>query len=249
MEVSKGMNGNPLRSVVCLGILVLICSLATIAEPCNATEVWSEDFDGDFPPDGWVIDAHTIVVDGTLCGSDAHEVYRACNLTCGTWSFDILDIGGWSSGFQPAIYVYFMSSHPETPERTFYCLRITQGTTSTGLKYIYAITKMDGEATVTLASGDGMERPDLSGTLHHIKVTRTAAGHMSVHVNGTLMVEATDNEISTSECFRLIFHHDYAIDNIVVDDAPPGIPMELLAVGAGAVAIVVVTLVALKRRR
>ena len=163
--------------------------------------------------------------------------------------FDMLDIGNWRMDLRPGLYVYFMSSHPDTPPQTTYCLRITQGTTSAGLKYIYAITKMDGEATVTLASADGIEDSDLKGTLHHIRIARSASGHRSVFVNGTLLVEATDNEISTSDCFRMILGYDYAIDNIVVDDAPPGIPMELLAVGAGAVAIVVITLVALKRRR
>jgi len=242
------MNGNPLRSLVCLGILVLMCSLAIIAEPCSATEVWSEDFDGDFPPDGWVIDANTIVVDGTLRGSYSTEVHRPCNLTSGTWNFDMFDIGNWMMDLRPGLYVYFMSTHPDTHPQMTYCLRITQGTTSAGLKYIYAITRFNGEATVTLASGDGLERPSLKGTLHHIRITRTAAGQMSVYVNETLMVEATDNEISTSECFRILLGYDYAIDNIVVDDAPPGIPMELLAVGAGAVAIVVVVVVVMKRR-
>jgi hypothetical protein len=132
-----------------------------------------------------------------------------------------------------------------------YCLRVTQGTTSAGLKYLYAITRFNGESTVTLASGDGLEGLSLKGTLHHIKITRTAAGQMSVYVNGTLVVETTDNEVSTSECFKMILGYDYAIDNIVVDDEIliGGVPMELLAVSAGVVAIVVVTLVALKRRR
>ncbi|MFX1416758.1 MAG: hypothetical protein ACFFC0_08085, partial [Promethearchaeota archaeon] len=229
-------------------LIALLCLLLLGPIACSATEVWSDDFnDGNF--DGWVGDARTIVVDGTLRGSYSTEVYRQCDLTCGVWSFDILDMGGWELSYEPGLYMYFMSSHPDTPLRTFYCLRVTQGTTATGLKYIYAITKMDGEATVTLASADGIERPDLRGVLHHIKVTRTATGHMSVYVNETLMVEATDSEISTSECFRILLGYDYAIDNIVVDDTPPGIPMELLAVGAGAVAIVVVTLVALRRRR
>lgn len=247
MEVSKEMNGNPLRSLVCLGILVLMCSLAFVAGPCSATEVWSEDFD-DPSLDGWVADANTIVVDGTLRGSRSTEVYRPCNLTSGTWSFDVLDIGNWRMDDRPGLYVYFMSSDPDAGTQITYSLRITQGTTSTGLKYIYAITKMDGFATVTLASADGIENSVLKGTLHHIKIARTASGHMSVFVNGTLIVEATDNEISTSDCFRIILGYDYAIDNIVVDDAPPGIPMELLAVGASAVAIVVVAVLVLKRR-
>jgi hypothetical protein len=236
------------RMSAVLVMLGLMCTAALGGVPCDATEVWSDNFD-DGNLDGWVADANTIVVDGTLRGSRATEVYRPCNLTSGTWSFDMLDIGNWIMDWEPGLYVYFMSTHPDIFPQMTYCLRVTHGTTSAGLKYLYAITRFNGESTVTLASGDGLEGPSLKGTLHHIKITRTAAGQMSVYVNGTLVMETTDNEISTSECFKMILGYDYAIDNIVVDDASPGIPMELLAVGAGAVAIVVVTLVALKRRR
>ncbi len=239
---------NIVRGFAGYALVALMCLLLLGPIACSATEVWSENFEGDFP-DGWVIDAMTIVVDGTLRGSYCAEVYRPCNLSCGTWSFDVRDIGGWQHQRLPGLFVYFISSHPDEPTRTSYWLRITQATTAAGLKYVYAIRKMDGTTETTLASADGLERSSLKGVLHHIKVTRTAAGHMSVYVNGTLVVEATDNEISTSECFRILLNYDYAIDNIVADDAPPGIPMELLAVSAGAVAIVVVTLVALRRRR
>lgn len=239
---------NIIQSFGGYALVAFLCVLLLGPIASSATEVWSDDFnDGNL--DGWVADAGTIVVDGTLRGSQSTEVYRPCNLTSGTWSFDVLDIGNWRMALRPGLYVYFMSSHPDAGTQITYCLRITQGTTSAGLKYIYAITRMDGEATVTLASADGIEDSELKGTLHHIRIARTPSGHMSVFVNETLMVEAMDNEISTSECFRIILAYDYAIDNIVVDDAPPGIPLELLAVGAGAVAIVVVTLVALKRRR
>lgn len=229
-------------------LVALMCLLLLGPIACSATEVWSDDFeDGNL--DGWIGDASTFVVDGALCGSRSTEVYRPCNLSCGAWSFDVRDIGGWQQAKLPGLFVYFMSSHPDTPLRTSYWFRITQASTAAGLKYVYAIRKMDGTVETTLASADGLERSSLKGVLHHIKVTRTAAGHMSVYVNGTLVVEATDNGISTSECFRILLNYDYAIDNIVVDDAPPGIPMELLGVGAGAVAIVVVTLVALKHRK
>ncbi len=231
-----------------LVILGLMCAVALGAVPCNATEVWSEDFD-DPSLDGWAKDANAIVVDGTLRGSYSTEVYRPCNLSCGAWSFDVLDIGGWRELWAPGLYVYFMSSHPDEFPRTSYCLRISQGTTAAGLKYIYAITKFDGFASVTLASGDGIEDSILKGTLQHIKIARTPSGHMSVFVNGTLILEATDNEISTSECFRIILGYDYAIDNIVVDDAlDSGIPIELLAIGGGVAAVVLVTVVLVKRR-
>ncbi len=232
-------------------LLVLSCFLvlALAAIPCSATEVWSDNFD-DGNLDGWFAGASATVVDGCLRGAGLPaEVHRPCNLSCGSWSLDVLDIGGWKEPYQPGLYVYFMGSDPDASLRTFYCLRITQGTTATGLKYIYAITKMDGSATTTLASGDGLERADLKGVLHHIRVTRSPDGHMSAYVNGTLMVEATDTEIASSESFRIIIGYDYAIDNIVVDDTPPlAVPLELLAVGCGIAVVIVVIAVIAKRR-
>ncbi|MGD9381835.1 MAG: hypothetical protein PVI03_05265, partial [Candidatus Thorarchaeota archaeon] len=96
---------------------------------------------------------------------------------------------------------------------------------------------------------DGLERTDLKGVLQHIRVTRSADGHMIAYVNGTLMVEATDTEITSSESFRIIICYDYAIDNIVVDDAPPlAVPLELLAVGGGIAVIIAVMVIVGKRR-
>lgn len=252
----KQENGNEVTNVIemsswrvsaVLVILGLICTMALCAVPCSATEVWSEDFSHGL--ENWVHDANANADDGTLRCSSSSEVYRLCNLSCGAWSFDVLDIGEWQSNWGPGLYVYFISSHPEGQVQTYYCLRITKGTAAAGLKYIYAITRMYEDTATTLASADGMEGSDFRGVLHHIKVTRTPAGHMSVYVNGTLMVEATDTIVSTSECFRILLKYDYAIDNIVVDDAVDrGIRIELLAIGGGIAAVVLVTVVIVKRR-
>jgi len=230
-----------------LVILGLLCTAALGAVPCNATEGWSDNFD-DGNLDGWVHDANANAVDSALRASYSAEVYRPCNLSCGVWSFDVLDIGEWQANWGPGLNVYFMSSHPEGSNATYYCLRITKGTAEAGLKYIYAITSLVGSEALTPASADGMEGSDLRGVLHHIRVTRNAAGHMRVYVNETLMVETTESTISTSECLRILLKYDYAIDNVVVDDTTVEAYSPVMMAVAGGVVAVLGVVVVLKRR-
>jgi hypothetical protein len=234
-------------------VLILCCFLLAVLGPsyCSAVEVWSEDFEDDPPLGEWEVSPSATVVDGCFRGDGlAAEVYRPCDITSGSWSLDVLDVGSWGLAVYSAVFIYFMTSDPEATAQTYYCLKISQGGVAAGLKYIYAFTKRGEGTSVTLASGDGIEGTDLAGTLHHIRVTRSTTGHMSAYVNETLVVEATDNEITTSEYFRIVLTYDYAIDNIVVDDAPPlDVPLEYIIIGIGIVAIVVVIAIIVKRRR
>jgi hypothetical protein len=218
---------------------------------CSATEVWSEDFEGNPPLDEWEINPSATVVDGCLRGDgQAFGAYRPCNISSGAWSLDVLAMGEWGLAAQTALNIYFMSTDPALYPQTYYCLKIVQGAVAAGLKYIYSIVKGDGGSATTLASGDGYEGSELNGVLQHIRVTRSPTGHMMAYVNDSLMVEATDNDITTSEYFWIFETYDYAIDNIVVDDAfQPEIPFVLAVIGVGVVAIVVVIAVLVMRRR
>jgi hypothetical protein len=231
------------------GVLLLSFLLVLFIEPslCSATEVWSDNFD-DGNLDGWVHDAGSTAMGGALRFSYSTEAYRPSNITSGAWSFDVLTIGDWGNAAFSALSIHFMTTDPASPPVAYYCLKITQGGVAAGLKYIYSIVKGDGGSFTTLASGDGLEGTDLKGVLQHIGVTRSPTGHMTVHVNDTLILETTNNDITTSGYFRIIMTYDYAIDNIVVDDALPGVPMELLAIGVGVAAILVVAVVIVKRR-
>jgi hypothetical protein len=170
---------------------------------------------------------------------------------------DVIDKGEWIGDERwavEAIWIGFMSTHYTAFPWEYYEVGIEHVSTSAGKKYVYTLgKKVEAEfgMTETLDSYEGLEGADLTGTVHHLAITRTEAGQMKVFLNGTLILEATDNEFTTPEYFSIEIEYDYAVDNVTVYDSIEigGIPMELLAVGGGAVAIVVITLVTLKRRR
>ncbi len=79
-------------------------------------------------------------------------------------------------------------------------------------------------------------------------MTRTTAGLFSVYHDGSLMVQGTDTDITTSEMLWLWFAYESIIDNIVVDDAPPLDWLLIAVVGGSAVVIIAVAVVFLRRR-
>ena len=74
---------------------------------------------------------------------------------------------------------------------------------------------------------------------------------MDVYLNGTRIISATGCDITSSERFRIVTNHDWAIDNIVVDDTAwtPGIPPEIVVIVIAGAAVVIVTIVVFLRRR
>jgi hypothetical protein len=170
---------------------------------------------------------------------------------------DVVDKGEWrtTGGYgREAIWIAFMSTHHTAIPWQYYQALIVRTSTSSGIKYVYYLEKKieEGWGTEeTLDSYEGLEGTDLTGTVHHLAITRTEAGQMKVFLNGTLILEGTNNEFTTPECFCIWIEYDFAVDNVTVYDSIEigGIPTEFLAVSGAAVAIVVITLVVLKRRR
>ena len=79
-------------------------------------------------------------------------------------------------------------------------------------------------------------------------MTRTKAGLFSVYHNGSLVVQAVDTDLDTSEMFWLFFRYGSMTDNIVVDDAPPIDWLPIAIMGASAVVIVAVVVIILRRK-
>ncbi len=192
-----------------------------------------------------------IVSDGRMKGSQAHaEIQRASTTTKGTWSFDLLDVGGFAT---TAYYltVVLVCSNPDVYAHEYYALRTIHTSLGDNLGYVYYLDKKVEGLETHLASYDGLLADDLRGTLHQISISRTEAGKMVVRLNGTAILESTDTDVTASEYFFIMFDYDWAIDNILVDDVPTpaGIPMIFLVVGiAGVVVVLLVVVVFLKRR-
>ena len=252
------MNKNILlRTASGAAVVFLLCCIAFAPQHVVADLVWSDDFD-DGNLDGWLVDEKCFVDDNRLrATTDVARAYRESTQTSGTWMLDVIDKGEWIGDERYAregIWIGFMCTHYTALPLEYYDVAIERVSTASGKKYVYYIGKKsgaEGGAGETLDSYEGLEGADLTGTVHHLAITRTEAGQMKVFLNGTLILEATNNEFTTPEYFSIWMEYDFAVDNVTVYDSIEigGIRTELLAVGGAAVAIVVITLVVLKRRR
>lgn len=247
------------KKLVHMIAFVFICSvLLSTTGPCFATEVWSDNFD-DYNCDGWTVSGCS-ATDGTLRStSTAGTAYCASSVTVGTWSFD-LEIQEYGSGPSETFEfgavtptVFFMSTHPDETPWYFYSVYATQVTTQTAIKPVMQIRKNSPNGGgafntwVKLASHD-LEDGDFGWK--HIDVARTSGGQITVWLNGTLILQAVDTELDTSEYFVFKANEEMAIDNIVLDDVPKaaGIPLEFVAAGVGVTVVVIVTVIWLKKR-
>lgn len=244
-----------LRSAFGFSLVFLLCFLAFGPRQVAADLVWSEDFDAG-PSDEWTEVGDTDYANENCRGKPGERacaiIYRPSSVSVGSWSFDIRYVKEFVRDFRYVpneVTVRFMSSDPEAVPWISYALQVSPATTATGGYLFYKIVKNSEDAGEdVLADYDDPELSNMHG-VHHFKITRDGSGGITVLLNGTVIMQAADTEITASEYFAVFFGADFSIDNIVVDDTPPGIPLELLAVAAGAVAIVLITLVALKRRR
>ncbi|TFG06888.1 hypothetical protein EU522_01215 [Candidatus Thorarchaeota archaeon] len=247
------------RATRALALVFLLGILISTTGLCSAAEVWSDNFD-DCNCEGWTIDSCS-AADGTLRSlSTGGFACRESSITEGTWSFDLElkeYVSGPELGFEMGAVtptVFFMSTHPEETPWYFYSVYSTLVYTQTGTKPILEIRKNNANGGgafttwVKLASYD-LEEDDFGWK--HIDVARTAGGQITVWLNGTMVMQAVDNEISTSEYFVFMANEDMAIDNIVLDDVPrfAGITVELLAVGAVVSLVIVASILWVWRRR
>jgi hypothetical protein len=177
----------------------------------------------------------------------------------GTWSFD-LELKDYSDDPDFAVAmgyvtptVFFMSTHPDDTPWYFYSVYTGLASTQTGVKPFLQIRKNNPNGGgafstwVKLAEYD-LEEGDLGWK--HIDVARTSGGQITVWLNGTIIMQAVDTEITTSEYFVFMANKNMGIDNIVLDDVPmaSGIPLELLALGVGVPAVVIVSVLLVRRR-
>ena len=73
---------------------------------------------------------------------------------------------------------------------------------------------------------------------------------MSVYINGTLGMSASDNDLTDSEQFGYYSWRDYALDNLEVYDSIEvgNLPVQLIALGLAVPVVIVAALIILKKR-
>jgi hypothetical protein len=245
-----------------LVILGLICSAALGPVPCSAAEVWSDNFN-DRNIDDWSISDYNggsqwtavggvLKVNQTIIGA----IYHDSTEVVGTWSFDIRTCSNPSPSRANDIAVFFMSTEPtfyvgENP-MIGYAFQQSPASIEGEMKHVFSIRKKTAEMdsisrALVLKSyvGDSAD-----SRWYHVDVTRSENGQMTAFLNGTRILQAHDTDFDTSECVVCVGTMHQCFDNILVDDTPPPpeLPIWLLALGAGAVAVVLGIVVVLKRR-
>ncbi|MFX1262459.1 MAG: hypothetical protein ACFFAZ_10250 [Promethearchaeota archaeon] len=249
------MRENRLRAIaMAIGLFIIL----TLPAFVQAELVWSDSFDDGTIPEEWTTNGMCCADDHCLRGTEEFaKAWKESSIESGTWKFDVIDIDEWTIQPDPirtpSLNVRFMGTDPDVSPATYYEISIGFAVIEDIEKYTYTLTKKseDDQMAATLVSYDGTLESS-AGTVHHLAVTRTAGGQMSVFLNGSLtpILQASDNELATAEYFYVEFWHDFAVDNIeVYDTIEVGeLPIVWIAIGAGGVLAVVVIVVYLKRR-
>ncbi|MFW9886606.1 MAG: hypothetical protein ACFFER_00380 [Candidatus Thorarchaeota archaeon] len=252
--------------VIGITILFLLCWMGYIPLASRGAVVWSDDFnDGNY--DGWTICDNSTHFDGDwgfggsnwtaangwLQVESGFEekgwaiISHPSNVVYGKWSFDFKTEQREAGiiGSVRFISENFHDWDDYESEATLYLVQFTVSVLETGSGMAIALAKsVDGVGTTI----DSSESAVPIAGWHHIEVTRTTTGLLSVYHNGSLIVQGVGPEIDTSEMFWLWFSLESMIDNVVVDDAPPTDWLPIAIIGASAVVIVAVLVIILKRR-
>ena len=139
--------------------------------------------------------------------------------------------------------IYFMS--PEKPDYSVsYALTLVQASSAGGDRYSYTLEKWYDSFKTNLDNHLGDSQSTVKNMLHHFTITRQSSGLISVYLNSTLIFQATDTDITTTEYFGFFTWDDWAFDNVsVYDTIEIGGDLPLIAIGA--VVGVPITLIAI----
>jgi hypothetical protein len=186
--------------------------------PSVAVSVWSEDFeDGDY--DGWtVLSGSYSATSGVLVPTGEktthHKIRHDSNTAYGTWSFDVFlnqsnylslssieiyfladEIYGYSAEWAYVLEI-LVDPDPGWPMEDFRLRGFTPDPVELG---IYS-------------------HPEGLAQHQHIDITRDTNGHFNVFVNGTLIIEGIDNELTSARYFVFESLSSHGLDNITVNN-------------------------------
>lgn len=253
------------KNILYLSIVVALLILSSTPQLVSATLAWSESFN-ELDSRIWATQSCRLV-DGRLRGmemnatrqerlrfaqNDSILVYRHSNISVGTWTLELEEIGDWfiQKSINDMTRVYFML--PDEPKHieSYLALSFRHASSTEGNFFNYRIEKyFDGVATL-LDSYSGEARQTTIGILHQFAITRTTDGLISVYLNGTQILQAVDTDVTTTQYFGFYTRVDWALDNIEVFDSIEmggGVPLFLVAVVGISVALVAVALVIRRR--
>ncbi|MFX1575767.1 MAG: hypothetical protein ACFFCF_01200 [Promethearchaeota archaeon] len=248
----------------------------------SAGQFWSEDFEVDNIDslDDWILQGYELVDDvfcevdhgftienGTLTAEDVYYYWpnvgyhgdlthlrRAIHNSStayGTWSFD-WHVSSSNVSFDSVNFVY------------------TDLENNYNLSGVSQVPNMDGYALIldSFVNGEiyfelfqGLERYILArhpiitraNEVFHFEIIRDLPGQFQINLNSELVIEITDDRVTTSETFSFVsFQGNSSIDNIVVSDSIEGAlsdqTLKIVAISIGISIVVIVIVILLKRK-
>ena len=247
---------NVKRLHIGVGLLGLLLVLSYSPVQSSAGLVWYDTFD-ELNGTYWDCIASQIIngalrpVPGppnTQLDRAAMRAYRESNLTVGTWKFDLLETAEWDEELD-IVKAYFVS--PGRPDYSdYYALSISHATVSGEQCYVYYLEKWFDSHKTNLDDHIGEGFSNTKGVLQHIDITRQSDGLMSVYINSTLILQATDTDITNSSYFGFYTWDDWSFDNLYAyDTIEVGNNTMLILMGAAiAIPIVIIALIWLRKR-
>ena len=218
---------------LCLFVSILSSVPAIIPYEIQSTsvisaEVWSDDFsDGNI--DDWEIwgfnatDAEPCegsysLADGSLRadGVNTSVASHVCQMTTGTWSFDVDCVSTDSNHF----YIAFFSGTPTniTIDPPFeYGIMVVTGVFASFDTEFVVYRRSAGSTNLASLVGR-YDMNEVTGW-HHIDITRDSDGRFYVYFNGTLEIEGIDTTLSSAEYFSFYSTSGPAIDNVNVSNS------------------------------
>jgi len=237
----------PYIGVVLLGLIILL-SYSPIQTSANL--VWYDTFD-ELDDTYWDCIASQIIdgalrpvpgPDNVMLDRAAMRAYRESNLTVGTWKFDVLETAEWDEELD-ILKIYFVS--PGRPDFSdYYALHIAHATISGEQSYVYYLEKWFDDRKTNLDDYIGAGFYTTKGVFQHIDITRESSGLMSVYMNSTLILQATDTDITNSSYFGFYTWDDWSFDNLYVYDSIE-VGSSTLSIMIGIAIVVSVAIIAL----
>lgn len=244
------------RFYLMLVLFSLLFFFAYTPIQASAGLVWSEQFD-ELNEEYWdfvasqIIDGALRPVQGpnnTKLDRAAMRAYRHSNVTTGTWEFDLNETKEWGEELD-ILKIYFIS--PGRPDFSdYYAVNLAHSPTESGECYSYTIEKWFDSKKTLLATYLGQSMSSTKGVLQHMAITRQSSGLISVYLNSSLIMQATDTDITNTTYFGFYTWDDWAFDNLYVyDTIEVGGDMTPIVIGAvAAVPIAIIAIILIRRR-
>ncbi|MHA2003422.1 MAG: hypothetical protein ACW960_04875 [Candidatus Thorarchaeota archaeon] len=249
------------KTWLCLCLVIGLALVFMTAIPSSAAIQWSDDFndanynDWTVLEGEWSAENNSLQVSGgTPIGCDLcvfpGTIYHESSVGTGTWSFDIeYDLTLTEEAAVPKFF--FMSTDPSAWEG--YCVEVQPviaGESVIASFRLLRATSTPGIVGVQYTILGSFDVDEGNKGSSHIDVTRAADGQLTVWIDDTQAIQATDTVIDSDACdFFVVFTNlGWAFDNVVVNDAITVGQFPLILAAAAGLVVVFVLVLFIRRR-